>query len=120
MGFETLSARRGSAHSRRREAAGTHFRKLGESTADPGAVIGDSEPDHQPRSDATCRFDIFRADEVRVTAIRLSGGDWHWRLSDAAGAPLVEAGGYRTEDECREAIHALRTEAARATLPGGG
>jgi uncharacterized protein YegP (UPF0339 family) len=120
MDFEPRSGRRGAAHPRQRESAGTHFRKLdgGSLAAGPAAV--DTESNRQPRSDAPCRFEIYRADEVRLTAIRLSGGDWHWRLSDADGKSLVEAGGYRTEDECREAIHTLRNRAALATMPGGG
>lgn len=109
MTFETLSGRRGSAHARQRESAGAHFRKLDEAAPAAGDPARDREP---------CRFEIYRADEVRVTAMRLSGGDWYWRLCDTAGSSLVEAGGYRTERECRDAIHALKAEAALATLPG--
>ncbi len=59
-----------------------------------------------------CRFEIYREDQVRLTATRLSDGDWHWRLSDAAGTPLVDAGGYRSEKDCRDAVSILRSEAA--------
>lgn len=66
----------------------------------------------------TCAFEIYRADEIRMTAFQLGGGDWHWRLCDGDGQTLVDAGGYRTEHACREAITLLKSHAARAPVTG--
>jgi uncharacterized protein YegP (UPF0339 family) len=63
-----------------------------------------------------CHFSIFRADHVSVTSTQFAGGDWRWRLSDQEGAILVEAGGYRTEAHCREAVATLQARSARATV----
>jgi len=61
-----------------------------------------------------CRFEVYRADEVRTTSTRFTGGDWHWRLCDAAGRALVDAGGYRDEQRCRDAVAMLGAHAAGA------
>ena len=55
-----------------------------------------------------CHFEVYRADEFRTSSTSLAGGDWRWLLSDAAGVTLVEAGGYRSEDACREAVALLQ------------
>ena len=70
----------------------------------------------QPGESHRCHFAVFRADSVRVTSTRFAGGDWRWRLSDQDGAVLVEAGGYRSEAHCREAVAILQARAARATV----
>lgn len=62
-------------------------------------------------------FSVFRADSVSVTSTRLAGGDWRWRLADRDGEILVEAGGYRSEAHCREAVVVLQARAAHATSP---
>jgi len=67
-------------------------------------------------SEETCVFEVYRADEIRMTAFQLGGGDWHWRLCDGNGQSLVDAGGYRTERACREAITLLKSHAARAAV----
>lgn len=61
-------------------------------------------------------FAIFRASRVGVTSILSAGGDWRWRLSDNGGAILVEAGGYSSEADCREAVATLQARSARATV----
>lgn len=60
------------------------------------------------------RFEIFRAEKVRMTTTLFAGGDWHWRLANRASETLAEAGGYRTEADCREAVAMLRERAAFA------
>lgn len=116
MGFDG-SGSHGFALPRRREAAASHFHKLGEARfASPAAPPEAAAP--EACTAAPCRFEIYRADEVRVTATRFSGGDWHWRLSGAGGRPLLDAGGYRTEGECLEAVLLLKSEAALATVSG--
>ena len=62
------------------------------------------------------RFEVFRADEVRVSSTRFVGGDWRWRLADGADRTLVEASGYRTESECLSAIAVLHERASAASL----
>ncbi|WP_162301941.1 DUF1508 domain-containing protein [Croceibacterium ferulae] len=61
-------------------------------------------------------FAIFRVESVSLTSTQFSGGDWRWRLSDPDGTVLVEAGGYRSEAHCREAVAILQARAARATV----
>jgi uncharacterized protein YegP (UPF0339 family) len=72
-----------------------------------------------PRDSAdgvSCKFDVYRADEVRMTSTQFCGGDWHWRLSDADGLILLDTGGYANERECRNAICVLQENAGWASL----
>lgn len=69
---------------------------------------------------APCRFEVYRADEVRMTSTRFSGGDWHWRLSDGEGLILLDTGGYPSEHKCREAIIILKESAAFASVSRAG
>jgi uncharacterized protein YegP (UPF0339 family) len=120
MRREDASDRRHFVLPRWREAANVHFRRLGESALpSDGALLqvlsvrGSPEPGvHAP-----CKFEIYREDEVRLSATRFSGGDWHWRLKDASGKLLLDAGGYDTEAECQDAVHLLQAEAALAVPP---
>lgn len=75
-------------------------------------VVGPVQPGESHR----CHFAVFRADSVSVTSTKFAGGDWRWRLSDQEGAILVQAGGYRSEAHCREAVAILQARAARATV----
>jgi uncharacterized protein YegP (UPF0339 family) len=68
------------------------------------------------RDEAPPRFDVYRTDERKVSSTRFCGGDWHWRLTDAAGRTLVDAGGYSTEAGCLEAVTILQQRAGDATL----
>jgi uncharacterized protein YegP (UPF0339 family) len=78
----------------------------------------DTAPARSRRSHrAPCNFEIYRTDEVRMTSTQFSGGDWHWRLSDAEGLSLLDAGGYASERECRSAITLLKENAAFARIP---
>jgi uncharacterized protein YegP (UPF0339 family) len=87
-----------------REPADLHFKKI-----DAGhPAIGGESPEPRALSELPCRFDVYRADEIRTSSILFVGGDWHWQLSDAAGQILVEAGGYRSEGDCREAVAMLQ------------
>jgi uncharacterized protein YegP (UPF0339 family) len=61
-------------------------------------------------------FAIFRVQSTSLTSTQFAGGDWRWRLIDPDGAILVEAGGYRSEAHCREAVAILQARAARATV----
>lgn len=61
-------------------------------------------------------FAISRVQSISLTSTQFAGGDWRWRLTDADGAILVEAGGYRSEAHCREAVAILQARAARATV----
>ena len=63
-----------------------------------------------------CHFEVYRADEFRTSSTSLAGGDWRWLLSDAAGVTLVEAGGYRSEDACRQAVALLQRHVPRPSL----
>ena len=75
-------------------------------------VVGPVQPGESHR----CHFAVFRADSVSVTSTKFAGGDWRWRVSDQEGAILVQAGGYRSEAHCREAVAILQARAARATV----
>ena len=81
-----------------REPAEANFHRFGERAAEP------------------CRFEVYRADEVRTTSTRFTGGDWHWRLCDEAGRALVDAGGYRDERKCRDAVALLKARAGGAAF----
>jgi uncharacterized protein YegP (UPF0339 family) len=63
-----------------------------------------------------CKFDIYRADEVRMTSTQFCGGDWHWQLSDSDGLILLDTGGYASEHECRSAVAILQENAGWASL----
>lgn len=81
-----------------------------------GFASNDSPPQAEPGDSRRFHFSIFRADSVSVTSTQLAGGDWRWRLSDQEGTVLVEAGGYCSAAQCREAVAILQTGAARATV----
>jgi len=66
--------------------------------------------------EGSSRFDIYRTEQVQLTATRLGGGDWHWRLVDAAGGNLAHGGGYRDQRDCMAAVDALREVASSATV----
>ena len=90
-----------------------NFRLVGGMSDRSGAV---SEGAPANRQEAPPHFDVYRADEMKISSTRFCGGDWHWRLIDAAGRTLVEAGGYRTEEKCREAATILHRRAGFATF----
>jgi len=101
---------------REREPADLHFRKM-----DAGRLaIGGQAPELATLPEKPCRFDVYRADEIRTSSVLFAGGDWRWRLSDAAGLTLVEAGGYRSEDQCRRAVALLQRHVPRAEFPTRG
>lgn len=62
------------------------------------------------------RFDIYRADQIRLTSTLFGGGDWHWRLTGASGNVIADCGGYRNEAQCLAAVKALRVEAGLAPI----
>jgi uncharacterized protein YegP (UPF0339 family) len=95
---------------RGREPAGAHFRRLGQSGEAGAACTADS------LGATRCQFEVYRADEVRMTTTLFAGGDWHWRLRDQTGKVLVDAGGYCDERTCREAIALLKGRAAHAAV----
>lgn len=63
------------------------------------------------------RFELYRTDRVSLTSVLFGGGDWHWRLTDAGGAVLVDCGGYKSRRACRAAVLSLQSEAATAQVP---
>lgn len=67
-----------------------------------------------------CRFEIFRADEERMTSTLFSGGDWRWRLITTDGVMLAEAAGYPNEGLCRAAVLVLKRRAATAPVVRAG
>jgi len=67
----------------------------------------------------TSHFEIYRADQVRLTSILFGGGDWHWRLTDRSGMVLADCGGYRNHRDCLAVVKALRIEARDATISSG-
>lgn len=67
-----------------------------------------------------CRFEIFRADEERMTSTLFSGGDWRWRLVTSEGGLLAEAAGYPNEGLCRAAVLVLQRRAATAPITRRG
>jgi uncharacterized protein YegP (UPF0339 family) len=66
--------------------------------------------------EAQSRFDIYRADHVRLTSTQFGGGDWHWRLTGASGSVIADCGGYRDEAQCLAAVNAMRSEARLASI----
>ena len=69
-----------------------------------------------PRLEGCSHFDVYRSDQVQLTTTLFGGGDWHWRLTNDAGAVLVECGGYRNRRDCLAAVQVLRAEAWSATV----
>ena len=89
---------------RRREPAESHFRRLDKA--------GPAQTDGM----LTGMFEVYRADEVRMTSTRFGGGDWHWRLSDGEGLILHDTGGYASEGECLRAVAILQENAGFASV----
>jgi uncharacterized protein YegP (UPF0339 family) len=97
-------AERSRAADRRREPAAAHFRRLDKSEPAPAVTM------------PGCTFEVYRADEVRMTSTQFGGGDWHWRLADADGLIMLDTGGYASEGECLDAVAILRDNAGFASL----
>jgi uncharacterized protein YegP (UPF0339 family) len=90
------------------------FHIVGETSGRSGAAVSRLTP--AGREEAPPNFDVYRTDETKISSTRFCGGDWHWRLIDPAGRTLVDAGGYRTEERCREAVTILQHRAGFATV----
>ena len=83
----------------------------------PGFASNDADPEELASAiEGDCRFEIFRADEERMTSTLFSGGDWRWRLVTTEGVILAEAAGYPNEGLCRAAVLVLQRRAATATV----
>ena len=67
-------------------------------------------------NEAHSRFDICRADQIRLTSTLFGGGDWHWRLTGASGNVIADCGEYRNEAHCLAVVKALRSEAGLAPI----
>lgn len=91
-----------------------NFHLVGETPDRSGAAALQLAPAN--RQEAPPHFEVYRTDEMKVSSTRFCGGDWHWCLIDAAGRTLIEAGGYRTEERCREAVTILQNRAGVATF----
>ena len=77
--------------------------------------IQSNQASHTAVSAYADRFEVFRADEVQVTSTKFAGGDWRWRLADAADNTLVEGGGYPSKGACIVAVSFLRDRASSAS-----
>ena len=87
----------------------------------PGFASNDADPDELATAiEGECRFEIFRAEEERMTSTLFSGGDWRWRLVTTEGVLLAEAAGYPSEGLCRAAVLVLQRRAATAPLTRAG
>lgn len=82
--------------------------------ADPTGVRVNPTAEGQP-----C-FEIYRADEVRLTSILFSGGDWRWRFRSGSGVTIATSVGYASERECAAAVAALRGGAGSALVRTAG
>ena len=108
------------AAQRGREPADAHFRRLGRTASASGAGSqGAPASLDQDVARSGCTFEVYRADEVRMTSTQFGGGDWHWRLSDGDGAILLDTGGYASESECVSAVAILQESAGLARLCQG-
>lgn len=86
-----------------------------------GFASNDSDPEELATAiEGDCRFEIFRADEKRMTSTLFSGGDWRWRLVTTEGVILAEAAGYPNEALCRAAVLVLKRRAAAAPVTRAG
>lgn len=91
---------------RGREPAAAHFKRL----------VGLDSARCPDIGGASCTFEVYRADEARVSSTRFVGGDWHWRLLDGEGLILLDTGGYASEGQCIAAIGILQLNAGFARL----
>lgn len=82
----------------------------------PAAIFRAAITAKRHRNRAHPRFDIYRADHVRLTSTLFGGGDWRWRLTDDSGNIIADCGGYRNEAQCLAAVKALRIEAGLAPI----
>lgn len=83
----------------------------------PGFASNDADPEELATAiEGDCRFEIFRADQERMTSTLFSGGDWRWRLVTTEGVMLAEAAGYPNEALCRAAVLILKRRAAEAPV----
>lgn len=112
---------RRNAANQRREPAESHFGKLNRTATlrQEGRAATAEGSIHKNAERTSCKFEVYRADEVRMTSTQFGGGDWHWRLSDADGQVLLDTGGYASELECRDAIAILQENAGWATVTAG-
>jgi hypothetical protein len=86
-----------------------------------GFAANDADPEELAAAiEGECRFEIFRADEERMTSTLFSGGDWRWRLVTTDGGLLAEAAGYPNEGLCRAAVLVLQRRAATAPVTRRG
>lgn len=94
--------------------------KVSAGIAGDGGLIGQypwrSVPLHVSNDLSPPYFDIFRAQEVNLTTVLRTGGDWRWRFCTASGAVLAAGAGYRTENACVAAVDALRQAAGSAEI----
>lgn len=81
--------------------------------------VDQAETDPTPAPDPQPYFEIYRADEVRLTSILFSGGDWRWRFCLGSGVPIAKSVGYASERECAASVAALRNGAAIAMVRSG-
>ena len=86
-----------------------------------GFAANDADPEKLASAiEGECRFEIFRADEERMTSTLFSGGDWRWRLVTTDGGLLAEAARYPNEGLCRAAVLVLQRRAASAPITRRG
>lgn len=61
-------------------------------------------------------FEIYRANEVSLTSVLFSGGDWRWRFCMASGVVTASGGGFASEADCEAAVATLRRGAQFADV----
>ena len=61
-------------------------------------------------------FEVYRTEEVFLTSILRSGGEWRWRLCSSDGAVHASSSAYGNEKACLAAIDALRSCARAAEV----
>ena len=87
----------------------------------PGFASPEADPEELAAAmEGDCLFEIFRADQERMTSTLFAGGDWRWRLVTTEGVILAEAAGYPNEGLCRAAVLVLQRRAATAPIALAG
>lgn len=61
-------------------------------------------------------FEVYRTEEVCLTSILRSGGEWRWRFCSSNGAVQASSSAYAKEKDCLAAVDALRSGARVAEL----
>ena len=61
-------------------------------------------------------FEIYRAEDVLLTSVLRSGGEWFWRLCSSTGTVHALSAAYSSKRDCLDAIEFLKRGAREAEL----